>query len=260
MFERFSASARLTVLHAQDEAVTLGHGFIGTEHLLLGILRLDDGFAREVLERAGVTHATAKDAVLDALEAAGVGRSALPAADALASIGIDVELIRQRADETFGPGALRFPQPPFTPRGKKVLEASLRSAVLFAHYAIEPEHLLLGLIGETEGVAAKVLVEMGVNLADTEHALRARIAPLHTRLAELGSRVSGLAQRLARLPEADRERARPILVRLQQETGRAYDVATEKSRQAQQELVDELSAVLDAAREASAAAGLPDVT
>ena len=111
-------------------------------------------------------------------------------ADALASIGIDLERIRQSADAAFGPGALRFPQPPFTPRAKKVLEASLRTAVLFAHYAIEPEHLLLGLIAETEGVAAKVLVELGVNLADTEHALRARIAPPHTRLAELGTRVS----------------------------------------------------------------------
>lgn len=260
MFERFSASARLTVLHAQEEAVTLGHGFIGTEHLLLGILRLEDGFAREVLEHAGLTHATAKEAVLDALDAAGVGRSALPPADALASIGIDVELIRQRADETFGPGALRFPQPPFTPRAKKALEASLRTAVLFAHYAIEPEHLLLGLTGQTEGVAAKVLVEMGVDLAGTEHALRTRIAPLHTRLTELGTRVSRLTQRLARLPEADRDRARPILRRLQQDSGRAYDVATEKSRQAQQDLVDELAAVLDAARDACAGAGLPDET
>ena len=131
MFERFSDRARRVVVLAQEEARTLNHDYIGTEHILLGILR-DGGGA---------------------------------AADALGALGITLEGARQQVEEIIGRGK-KEPSGhiPFTPRAKKVLELSLREALQLHHDYIGTEHILLGLLREGEGVAVQALVRMGADL------------------------------------------------------------------------------------------------
>jgi ATP-dependent Clp protease ATP-binding subunit ClpA len=173
MFERFTDRARKVTVDAQASARRLGHGSIGTEHILLGLLQ-GDGIAAQVLTGLGVTPAAVEREVL-----AEVGRGPLGAGDAaaLGAIGIDLDEVRRRAEASFGAGALywnpdprcrraRSPFPvsghiPFSPRAKKVLELSLREALALGHRYIGTEHILLGLVREGEGLAMLVLVRLG---------------------------------------------------------------------------------------------------
>jgi hypothetical protein len=132
MFERFTDRARRVIVLAQEEARLLDHDYIGTEHILLGLIR----------EREGV------------------------AAKALESLGISLEAVRAEVEQVIGRGQTTpGPQIPFTPRSKKVLELSLREARSLGHDYIGTEHILLGLIREGEGVAAQVLVKLGADLS-----------------------------------------------------------------------------------------------
>jgi ATP-dependent Clp protease ATP-binding subunit ClpC len=134
MFERFTDRARRVIVLAQEEARLLDHDYIGTEHILLGLIR----------EREGV------------------------AAQALESLGISLEAVRAEVEQVIGRGQTTpGPQIPFTPRSKKVLELSLREARSLGHDYIGTEHILLGLIREGEGVAAQVLVKLGADLQRT---------------------------------------------------------------------------------------------
>ncbi len=132
MFERFTEHARQVVIVAREEARGLGHGWIGTEHILLGLLREDDGgVAARVLRSVDVTAERAR-----------------------------TEVVRLVGD----PGADPTPrQIPFTPRAKKVLELALREALGLGHNYIGPEHILLGLVSEDEGIAARVLLDFGAD-------------------------------------------------------------------------------------------------
>jgi ATP-dependent Clp protease ATP-binding subunit ClpA len=182
MFERFTDRARQVAVGAQTEARRLGHGWVGTEHLLLGLLQ-GDGIAARVLGGLGVTAAAVEREVL-----AEVGRGPLGAGDAeaLGAIGIDLDEVRRRVEASFGPGALhwrpgRRHQPrrppmlgghiPFSPRAKKVLELSLREALALKHNYIGTEHILLGLVREGEGLAMLVLTRLGAG----PDAIRARV-------------------------------------------------------------------------------------
>jgi ATP-dependent Clp protease ATP-binding subunit ClpA len=168
MFERFTEEARQVVVSSQDEARRLHHNFIGTEHLLLGLLDQGDSPLRAVFERHGVTRTTAL-AVLQRF----IGHEQLDAA-ALGTVGIDLDAVRDSVEATFGPGALDTPSPtkgrevkghiPFTRRAKKVLELSLREAVELRAGEIADGHLALGLLREGEGVAIKMLLEQGVDI------------------------------------------------------------------------------------------------
>jgi hypothetical protein len=131
LFQRFTEPARRAVTGAQEEAREFGHNYVGTEHLLLGLLRVRDGVAARALESFGVSH--------EAVQA-------------------QVERIIGR-----GPGAPRG-HVPFTPRSKKVLELALREALQLGHNYIGTEHVLLGLVREGEGVAAQILVRLGADL------------------------------------------------------------------------------------------------
>jgi ATP-dependent Clp protease ATP-binding subunit ClpA len=189
MFERFTDQARHVVKLARDEAKGLHHRYIGTEHLLLAMLDKESGLAYTVLTEAGVTH----ERVRAAVEAyAGEGRLGDADAEALLAIGIDLPAVRAKIEELFGPGALDPPDPepkrgllrrrrppaqpgprdrtPFVPRSKKVLELSLREALRLGHNHIGSEHILLGLLREGEGLAAKILTDAGLSIED----LRAR--------------------------------------------------------------------------------------
>jgi ATP-dependent Clp protease ATP-binding subunit ClpA len=186
MFERFTDQARHVVKRSRAEAEGLHHRYIGTEHLLLGMLDQDSGLAYTVLTEAGVT----REQVRAAVEAyIGEGRLGDADAEALLAIGIDLPAVRAKIEELFGPGALDPPDPepkrgllrrrrppssherlPFAPRSKKVLELSLREALRLHHNHIGSEHILLGLLREGEGLAAKILTDAGLSIED----LRAR--------------------------------------------------------------------------------------
>ncbi len=175
MFERFTSGARAVVENAQAEARTLRHGYIGTEHLLLGLLNEGHGIAAQALAAAGLT----AEMVRSEIESlAGDAILSGPDVDALRAIGIDVEHVRARIEESFGPGALeraRFGRCrrgigrghiPFAPRSKKVLELSLREALRLRHNYIGTEHILLALLREGQGMAARVLANSGVRADD----------------------------------------------------------------------------------------------
>ena len=184
MFERFTSGSRAVVQLAQQEARALGHGYVGTEHLLLGLLAEGEGVAAHVLGDAGLT-AGAVRAHLERL----VGDPLLtgPDAEALRAIGIEVAEVRARVEESFGPGALeraRFRKcrqrpvsghVPFSPRSKKVLELSLREAIRLHHNYIGTEHILLGLLREGEGLAARILAEAGVRADDLRGSVMAAL-------------------------------------------------------------------------------------
>src|SRR5262245_22520009 len=135
MFERFTRNARLVVVGARTQAQELGHQYVGTEHLLLSILAQDDDPTAAVVRDAGLTATGVRAAILRAV---GTPGGVLSDADtaALKSIGIDIDTVRARIEESFGQGVLEQPARAgrgrwmrFSPRSKKVLELSLREAV-----------------------------------------------------------------------------------------------------------------------------------
>jgi ATP-dependent Clp protease ATP-binding subunit ClpA len=131
MFERFTDRARRVVVLAQNEARLLNHNYIGTEHLLLGLIAEGDGVAAKALE----------------------------------SLGISLAAVRQQVEEVIGRGQeVPSGHIPFTPRAKKVLELAQREARALGHDYIGTEHILLGLLREGDGVAAQVLVRLGADL------------------------------------------------------------------------------------------------
>ena len=176
MFEKFTDRAKRVLVLAQEEAVERGHDYIGTEHVLIGLAGVRGTVAGDLLHDKGVTVPALREEAETVVVASGmqtVGPQA--ATEALASIGIDVEEIRRRADETFGPGKFHFPRPAFTPRTKKVLEYTLRQAVELGSDAIGTEHILLGMLAEGEGVAVKVLRNLDVDVDSLRPAVLERI-------------------------------------------------------------------------------------
>ena len=139
MFERFTKEARAVVLLAQDEAAALEADRIGAENLLLGLAG-EQGAAARVLDPLGLSHAALR---------AELERTGGLDADALASIGIDLDEVRRRVEESFGPGALggrRKGRRPFSPGANKALELALREAIALGDRHIGSEHLLLGVM------------------------------------------------------------------------------------------------------------------
>jgi ATP-dependent Clp protease ATP-binding subunit ClpC len=132
MFDRFSSRAKKTMVFARQEAQRLNHEYIGTEHMLLGLLRVDTGVAASVLE----------------------------------NMSVDVEEIRHEVHKIakIGPSMVTMGMLPFTPRAKKALELAMVEATELRHDYIGTEHLLLGLIGEREGIAAHALANLGIEL------------------------------------------------------------------------------------------------
>jgi ATP-dependent Clp protease ATP-binding subunit ClpA len=180
VFERFTDEARQTVVQAQQEARELGHGHIGTEHLLLGLLAQGGSATGRVLTGHGLT----RQSVVEALEAI-VGGGDLDA-DALTSLGIDLGAVREKVEEAFGPGALdkrsrgrrgrtTSGHIPFTPRAKKVLELSLREALALKQHHIADGHIALGLLREGEGLAMKVIHDRGVDVDALRREIRATL-------------------------------------------------------------------------------------
>ncbi len=187
MFERFTDRARRVVVLAQEEARHLDHNYIGTEHILLGLIH----------EREGV------------------------AARALTALDISLEAVRAQVEEIIGRGdQAPTGHIPFTPRAKKVLELSLREALALGHNYIGTEHILLGLIREGEGVAAQVLVKLGGSLdrvrqqviqllADASQLQAEQVAGMPTRITQQQAMAM-----VAGGPGAYQEQEPPELVRV----------------------------------------------
>jgi ATP-dependent Clp protease ATP-binding subunit ClpC len=189
MFERFTDRARHVVVLAEEEARLLDHNWIGTEHLLLGLIRQGDSVAARALE----------------------------------SLGISLQAVRREVEEIIGQGQ-QVPSEviPFTPRSKKVLELALRESLQLRDNYIGPEHILLGLIREGDGVAAQVLVKLGAGLSRARQqvlqllhgqaaeepaparfaAPKLRVMPaVQTRLEAVEQRLAAIEQRIGTGPD-----------------------------------------------------------
>ncbi|MBM7791375.1 prophage maintenance system killer protein [Tenggerimyces flavus] len=192
MFERFTDRARRVVVLAQEEARDLNHNYIGTEHVLLGLVHEGDGVAAKVLE----------------------------------ALGIQREAIRTVVLETIGEGS-HAPSGhiPFTPRAKRVMELALREALQFSHNYIGTEHLLLGLVREGEGVAAQALVKLGAELDTVRTKVLEHLkgyqsdapltslpsdAPLRSRRVELHDELDALLEENSRLRAENRRLRRRL--------------------------------------------------
>jgi len=167
VLERFTKRARAVVELAREEFVALGHGHLGPEHLLLGLLREDGGVGGQLLRAHGLSAASVRaDPRLQA------GRFD---AERLAVLGIDLDEVRRRTEEAFGPGALDRRRPnrsgglpgavPWTPEAKRVLALSLHEATDLRHGYLGTEHLLLALVQADVPPVAGLLAERGVTYA-----------------------------------------------------------------------------------------------
>jgi ATP-dependent Clp protease ATP-binding subunit ClpA len=196
MFERFTGEAREVVMRANAEAEDLGHVPIGTQHLLLALTADHDGAVAAALRAAGVDEPYVRDEVIKRAGHRHAPVDPLPDADgedaaALRLIGIDLDAVRRAIEENFGPGALKLPPAsaprrkgvlgrfgrakpgevwrgghrPFSPRSKKILELSLREAIRLKHNFIAPQHIMLGILREGEGMASRILADKGIDVA-----------------------------------------------------------------------------------------------
>ncbi|MEU4097429.1 Clp protease N-terminal domain-containing protein [Streptomyces sp. NPDC026673] len=178
MFEFFTDHGKQAVAASQDEAVALGHDFIGTEHLLLGLLSAEAGTAAGVLHGQNVDLERARQETVRVLEAAGIVASGgRPARDALASLGIDVAEIQRQADTSFGAGAFQFPRPAYTQEARTALTNTLGEARALGRDTFGTEHILLGLLTVPEGHAMEVLAAFQVDPATLRETVLTRIAP-----------------------------------------------------------------------------------
>lgn len=192
MFERFTHAARDAVLRAREEARELRQSPIGTQHVLLALLADPAGpvAAAPALTANGVDARFVRAEVVRLVGPAATPGEPQPDTDAedaaaLKAIGIDLDAVRRAIEQNFGPGALRLPHTtapkrrgllrrarsstttsghiPFSPRGKKVLELSLREALRLKHNYIAPEHIMLGILREGQGLAMRILTDAKVD-------------------------------------------------------------------------------------------------
>jgi ATP-dependent Clp protease ATP-binding subunit ClpC len=174
MFERFTERARQVVVLAQEEARALKHNYIGTEHILLGLLREEQGLAARVLE----------------------------------SLEISLEEVRAMVARIIGEGDdMTTGQMPFTPRAKKVLELSLREALHLGHDYIGTEHILLGLVRENSGVASRILLDFD---ASAKRVARAVVEMLGADEAAVARYAEGFSHELGEPSRSFRSRPSPL--------------------------------------------------
>jgi ATP-dependent Clp protease ATP-binding subunit ClpA len=203
MFERFTAQARAAVVGAQAEARLLDHRYIGTEHLLIALLADEDGRVTQLLRGDGVDAEFVRADVRRRVDTGNQPDLSFTEADAedaaaLKAIGIDLHAVRAAIEANFGAGSLHLSPPvkkrrwpfgrsaatgghvPFTRRAKKVLELSLREALRLKNNFIAPEHIMLGILREGEGLAALIMADKGVDFdrlrADLDRSLKDQAA------------------------------------------------------------------------------------
>lgn len=167
VFNRFAREARKSVEQAVEEARLMGHDSVGDEDLLLGILSADDGIASQALASLGVSRELVREKSEELL------------AEALSSVGVSLEEVRAGAGEAFDMRLPRERRIPFSPRAKKALEQSLSEALRLKDNRITSEHVLLGVLRNEEGTAARILAVLEVQTVAVEERLdqlRARVS------------------------------------------------------------------------------------
>jgi ATP-dependent Clp protease ATP-binding subunit ClpA len=197
MFERFTERARKVVVLAQEEAGRLRHDYIGTEHLLLGLLREEEGVASQALHACGVT----------------------------------LDGVRERVEGIVGYGEEDTSQKPFTPRSKKVLELALREALQLGHNYIGTEHILLGLLAEGGGVSATVLSSLGIDPGGIRQQVLSRLGGARSRSqgdpGPLGRAREAFRRSFGRHPRAE---DRDPFEKLTEQSRRVVALAQEEAR------------------------------
>ncbi|GIH69575.1 Clp protease N-terminal domain-containing protein [Sphaerimonospora thailandensis] len=184
MFERFTEDARQVVKRAQEEARGLRHTHIGTEHLLLGLLRQPESLSAQLLNDHGLDHERALNSITRLLGSPAEDLDA----DALEMIGIDLSAVREKVEAAFGPGSLDRPPSlnhrgtlrsgrhiPITSRAKKTLELSLREALAMKSKEIRDGHILLGILRDGEGLGVRVMTDAGIDPRSLRTMLRTRL-------------------------------------------------------------------------------------
>jgi ATP-dependent Clp protease ATP-binding subunit ClpA len=175
VYDRFTALTKRAIVGARDAATSLGHDFIGTEHLLIGLAQTA-GLASEALRAHGVELTALRSEAAGQMSARGVpatgGNGAIAA---LSTLGIDVSEIRRRADASFGAGSFQFPRPAFSLSAKQAVKASLEQARAAGHEEIDTEHLLLGVLAAEGDPAIAVLTSLGADVAALRQTLLSRM-------------------------------------------------------------------------------------
>ncbi|MFP5416478.1 MAG: Clp protease N-terminal domain-containing protein [Actinomycetes bacterium] len=174
IYNRFTALSKRALVGARDVAASIGHDFIGTEHLLIGLAQTA-GRASEVLRARGVELDRLRSEVERDLGARGVlATRGADARTALATVGIDVGEIQRLADVAFGSGSFQFPRPAFSLTAKRAIKAALEAARDLGAEQIDTEHLLLGVLAAADNPALEPLQAFGIDLAELRSALLAR--------------------------------------------------------------------------------------
>lgn len=186
MFERFSSEARDAVVRARATAERFHHGWVGTEHILLGLLERPQTLAAQVLAAHGLDRARVEAAIERLLASRAVAVDL--DAEALRTIGIDLAAVRRHVEDAFGPGALdREPiwcrrggltsgrHIRLCPRAKKALELSLRESLRLKPKYVGDGHILLGLLRERDGLAARIIADEGIDFATLRRQLEASV-------------------------------------------------------------------------------------
>ena len=204
MFERFTDRARTVLVEAQAEAVETGVGFIGTEHLLLGLLREGTGVAGIALGESGIRLQPLREKVSARL-AEITPMAPVDQKTALASIGIDVAAVRAAVEAAFGEGALPDPDrnPPFTPRAKACLERGLDVALRWRHRYIGTEHVLVGILDEGEGLAVAALRDLGADFQVLRDRVKELAAPELRRADRAWDEFMVLMRKVHELPDGE---------------------------------------------------------
>jgi ATP-dependent Clp protease ATP-binding subunit ClpC len=253
VFERFTDRARKTILEAQAEAVEQQVNFIGTEHLLLGLLRIGDGAAHQLLTAEGAELEPVREKVLTELgEIVDPTRASLSTSDALAAIGIDLGSVKASVESAFGPGSLPDPgsTPAFTPRAKAALEGGYHRAQRLRQRYVGTEHVLLGLLVDRETFACNALAALGVDLDRLERRTLELTAPAEARVDEAWKAITELQMRAGQLPEDQRADAVAALAALGNAVGRALGDEQAAVTRAAEQAAGALEAALATARAA----------
>lgn len=259
MFEFFTDRARRALVEAQTESAENRHGFLGTEHILIGLVRVGEGMAYEVLTRRGVELEPLREKVGARLgEFVDPKRHEVTQEAVLASIGIDLGSVRSRLEDAFGPGALPDPTatPPFTANAKESLERALRRALTLRHRYIGTEHELLGILDLGDGLACSALLDLGVDLEALDADVVALAAPDEARASAAWRESFELQIKVQALDEPQRTAANDALAALIGRRGRALQAEQEAVRTAAIDSAERIEQAIADTRRALADRGI----
>lgn len=259
MFERFTDRARRALVEAQTESAENRHGFLGTEHILIGLIRLGDGVAYDVLTAHGVELEPLREKVGARLaEFVDPKRHEVTQEAALASIGIDLGSVRSRLEDAFGPGALPDPTatPPFTAKAKESLERALRRALTLRHRYIGTEHELLGILDLRDGVACSALLDLGVDLRALDADVVALAAPDQARASSAWSDSFDLQIKIQALEEPQKTAAKDAVAALIRRRSEALQAEQQTVRAAAIDAAERIEQATRDTRQALAERGL----